>query len=419
MNYRLISAILKGTWLVDPRFALSHLHIVASMLDRQLEMGGGEDQPKQPVLEVLSSPGRKKVNTWNEAEPGSLAIIPVMGLMEKYDANDCGMVTYGMNTIARWIKEANQSPNIDGILLSMDTPGGTADGTQYLSSIVKNSEKPVVTFVDGLMASAGVWIGSGSRHVIAQNTTAEIGSIGVMLSFMDPTGFYETKGFKIHYITADQSMDKNLEFLEALKGNYELIRQDGLNPLASMFIESVKQNRQGKIPDGAPVFSGKVFFAEDALKYGLIDEIGSFEMAVKKLRELADTHKHTSKTQIKTRSEMKNLPTLMALLGLSSIEQTDEGVFLSTEQLGTIEARLTQINQVESERDQAKTELTTAQNTIAERDQTIQTLTKKPAAETAKIEASGDNNDTKDDMVEFCSTHSTAESIAKLKEAGY
>jgi protease-4 len=418
MKDRLISAILRSAWAIDPRFALSHMFLIENMLGRKLEIADNAEKVKEPVLSVLSASVRKKVNSWKDAEPGSIAIVPILGPLEKNDVEDCDMMSYGMNTIAQWIKDAEENPNIDGILLNIDTPGGTADGTQNLADVIKKTSKPVVAFVDGLMASAGLWIGSAAKYIIAQNNTTEIGSIGVMLSFMDTSGFYEAKGIKIHYITADQSADKNLDYLEALKGNYELVRKSGLNPLAEEFIANVKANREGKIPDKAPVFSGKVFFAPDALKHGLIDEIAPFENAVEHLRNMVAEHKNQTQSKPK-KTDMKKFATLMALLGLQAIEETDEGVYLNAEQLDIIEARLQEAIQAEADRDTANTALQTAQNAITERDSTIETLKKKPGAETSKVIQSNDKHDEKNELVDFCATHSTADAMAKLKEEGF
>ena len=83
MNYRLLSSLLHSTWLIDPRFALSHLYVVENMLSRKMEIVGDKPEEPKPVLEVMAASGRKKVNSWKDAEPGSIAIVPVMGTAGK------------------------------------------------------------------------------------------------------------------------------------------------------------------------------------------------------------------------------------------------------------------------------------------------------------------------------------------------
>jgi ClpP class serine protease len=87
-------------------------------------------------------------------------------------------------------------------------PGGTVDGTEALANSVKSVEKPVVTFVDGLMASAAFWVGSQADEIIASTDTDEIGSVGVLLSFADLQPYWESLGIKFHKLVASTSPDK-------------------------------------------------------------------------------------------------------------------------------------------------------------------------------------------------------------------
>jgi protease-4 len=247
-----------------------------------------------------------------------------------------------MDTLGSRVLDADQHPNISGIILYIDSPGGTVDGTQALADKVKSCKTPVVSFIDGLMASAALWVGTSASQVIAQNSTTEIGSIGVMVQFADMQPRWEKEGVKFHRINADQSQDKNKTFTDALNGDYSGIKTDQLNPLAEKFIAAVKANRPN-LPDS--VFTGKVFFADEALTLGLIDQIGSMEIAIAAVTVLAseitpipdppqsvNAHKPITKTM--------NLPLLIALLQVSSIETTEEGVFLNAQQLEAIEAAL-------------------------------------------------------------------------------
>ena len=269
MNYRLTSAILKSVWAIEPRAAIAHGAMLSILLNEN-----------QPVLEVEDQPQPFAVSTiggvWNEydeAPRGSVAVIPVIGELMKY-SQFCGPV--GMKTIGNRIKEADNHENIDAIVLMIDSPGGTVDGTEALANIVKETSKPIVSYIDGMMCSAALWIGTSADKVIASTPNDEIGSIGVMISFADVQPYWEKQGVKFHRIRAEQSKDKNEVFYQALEGKYDLIKKDMLNPLADAFIEAVKSNRPESTSDQ---HTGKVFFAKDVIG-SLIDEIGSLDHAV-------------------------------------------------------------------------------------------------------------------------------------------
>jgi protease-4 len=347
MKFRILSALLRSAWAIDHRFAMAHGGIVAGLFngldfESSSETEYAEEKNSLPYAISASIPNRK-YSTFDDAPQGSIAIIPIRGPLMKDDEQDCGVLSAGMDTLGSRILDADQHPNISGIILYIDSPGGTVDGTQALADKVKSCKTPVVTFVDGLMASAALWIGTSASLVIAQNSTTEIGSIGVMVQFADMQPRWEKKGVKFHRINADQSQDKNKTFTDALNGDYSGIKTDQLNPLAEKFITAVKANRPN-LPDS--VFTGKMYFAEEAFSLGLIDSIGTFDSAIDVVTALsAAQHLNNSTSQPnsnhnKPKTTTMNLPLLIALLQVSAIETTDEGAFLNTQQLEAIEARL-------------------------------------------------------------------------------
>lgn len=342
MKYRILSALLRKSWAIDERYAISHGEIVADMLNRTAfedePYEAEEDKNSIPFAVHASAPGRRYSN-FNDAPKDSIAVIPVRGPLMKDDEDDCGTLNAGMKTLGSRVKEADEHPNIKGTILYVDSPGGTVDGTQAFADMIKNTAKPVVSFVDGLMASAAFWVGSATNKIIAQNTTAEIGSIGVMVAFADMQPMWEQRGVKFHRINASQSSDKNKTYTDALKGDYKGIKELELDPLADMFIETVKANRPGV---DKSAFTGRVYFAEEALRLGLIDDIGPIEKAIEAVNELApDSNSPSASISTVTKTiETMNVPKLIALLNVAAIESTDDGVFLNAEQITAIEAAI-------------------------------------------------------------------------------
>lgn len=397
MRIGIIGKVLRHTWAIDERYALASGGIIAGLL-----AGNEIDDTQKAVEQENAKPyaisfdaatgNRRRVSVYDDASAGSIAVIPVRGPLMKDDEENCGEVNSGMATLASRVREADSHPNIASTILYIDSPGGTVDGTQSFADAVKGTSKPVIAYVDGLMASAALWIGSAADQIIAENTTTEIGSIGVMMSFADVQPMWEKQGVKFHRIVSDLSQDKNKEFYDALEGNYDTIKKESLNPLAKIFIDAVKSNRAGKITSDE-IFTGKVYLAPDALKLGLIDEIGSFDVAVDRARQLtAQAEKPgLSSSQIsKPLNEMKSFAAICALLAISQLEATDDGVFLNEEQLEAIENRLTALEAIEQSvqastdrATQAETDLQTANTTISNLEAELADARKKPGAESA------------------------------------
>lgn len=266
--------LMKGAWFVHEPAIKSQIPLVNDFINNNLELAETYEESESSLpytvkLKSNSSPEYSK----------NISVIPIEGSLMKRDY--CGAP--GMQTIAGRIKLADENPNVDGIILLIDSPGGTVDGTQELGDVVSNVSKPIISFADGLMASAAYWVGSSANMVIAKDSTTEVGSIGVVMSFMDYDDYYSEKGIKTHTIFADQSSEKWKEIEDATKGDYSTLKEWTLNPLADEFQQTVKNNRPN-VKDKA--LQGRVFLAKDAKKLGLIDKIGSFEDAVKELNKL-------------------------------------------------------------------------------------------------------------------------------------
>src|SRR5690606_18222954 len=112
-----------------------------------------------------------------------------------FDLWDVAGMTYGYR-IQQALEAAAKDDGIKGVLLEVDTPGGTIFGSQAIyEGIVRYREKtgrPVIAHVEGLAASGGVWAMVGADEIYADFGTSigSIGVIGPMLTFYDrPTAF--------------------------------------------------------------------------------------------------------------------------------------------------------------------------------------------------------------------------------------
>lgn len=306
-GFSTISAILRGSWLIDSNYAESMLPFVQSILNKNsgISMGPASkdafEQYKNEEWQKFPQAGHieagvfvaSRWKSFNEAPDDSIAVINISGPILKA-GGECGEP--GALHFNSWIKMANASPRIKGILLQIDSPGGMVDGTQTVVDAIRNSKKPIVAFIDdGMMASAATWIGTAAKEVYASQKTDRIGSIGVFRTIYDYTGWFEKMGIKVHEIYAPQSTDKNKDYYDALKGNYDPAKKE-LEFIANQFIDSIKSFREGKLnlSKGDP-FTGKMFNADQAIEIGLIDGYMSIEEAVSRVYELAND---STKTEV-------------------------------------------------------------------------------------------------------------------------
>lgn len=283
----LYSAITRGKWFISFREVDAHRHFIDSLINRSLSVTErtllSERRPLTAFFD--SKTEMKSGNNFADAPQGSIAIIPLTGTMLKHGT----YCSYGTTEVAKMIEEAAESPKVDGVVLEIDSGGGSVDAIAPMAQAIQNAQskgKPVVACCD-LCASAAYYVACYCDEIIASNSiSSEFGSIGVMMSFEDYAKAYEKEGIIQHTIYSNLSTHKNAAFEAARKGDYSLIKTEELDPLAQNFQEAVKEHRKKLDLAVDGIIAGRMFFARDAQAKGLIDSVGSLNNAVKRTREI-------------------------------------------------------------------------------------------------------------------------------------
>ena len=359
----LLFAITNGIWLLDVQSAEQLGHNVASVLSGKDFWK--DDHKSHSEFMIVEPKGSYLNSSLSSAKPGSVAVITISGPIMKED--NCG--DPGTKSYEAMIQQAASNPNITGIVLMVDSPGGTVSGTQSLSNTIKSIDKPIVTLADDLMASAAYWIGSSTDFIFANTGTTRIGSIGTMLSFADMQPVWEKMGVNFHEIYATASTAKNQDFKDARQGNYKALIQNTLDPLNNEFMNAVKENRGSKL-NSDKTLNGQVYTATDALKYGLIDQIGNINDAVAKVHELASvssssTAKTTQPNNMKKITLLAAHAAIIALCG-AKIEAGQESVEVELN-----DDLLTKINETLAENEAIKASLITANEKVKEAEKAV------------------------------------------------
>ena len=215
-----------------------------------------------------------------------VAVIPISGVMGK-KMNMMTQISGGASTqlIERDINAALNDPSVNSILLHIDSPGGTVDGTQNLANIVKMAgrEKPVMAFADGVMASAAYWVGSAASEIVAASDTTQVGSIGVVTSHTDISKAEEAAGIKTTEISAGK-YKRIASRYSPLSDDGKAELQDQVDQLYTIFVDAVAENRgvdvETVLEDMA---DGRVFLAKQAQKRGMIDHIANLETTIQNM----------------------------------------------------------------------------------------------------------------------------------------
>ena len=275
-----LSQIMRGVWAIRPEDALAQKGIILNILTSKVKNDyttTSKLSDDYPIIRCSDS-GECEENRFDSAPKNSVAVISFYGTMVKYG----DLCTYGTAEIADVINEASDCDQICAIVLRIDSGGGAVNSIAPLTCAInyaQSKNKPVIALCD-VAASAAYWVAAACDHIMAENNiSSEFGSIGVMCSFVDVRPVLEKQGYKFHEIYSDMSQDKNAAFPAALRGEYDKIKEEDLNPLALSFRDHVIKHRPNLIESTPGILSGKMFWCNDALSNGLIDSIGNIDDA--------------------------------------------------------------------------------------------------------------------------------------------
>jgi protease IV len=207
----------------------------------------------------------------NARTSGYLLHIPIVGMMTRY-GQACAI---GSEDIVNMIADANNTPEIKGMILEGDGPGGQASGTRELYMAAKNSKKPVDGYIKGMAASAHYYVMAGCRTIYAESNTSQIGSLGALAILEQEKD--EKKSYEV--LRARGSEKKMLlNSVEPITDDIRTGIIDNLSMLRDLFIADVLATRPALT---AAAQTGEVFNAKQAKKEGLIDGIMDKETYLK------------------------------------------------------------------------------------------------------------------------------------------
>lgn len=198
-----------------------------------------------------------------------IAHIPIGGAIGlRLDGMAKGTGAVDVMDISAEIDQASADPNVRAILFDIDSPGGMVSGTPELADKIAALDKPAYVFSNGLVASAAYWLASAADGIFATKT-ANIGSIGVYIPWLDQTEAFKMEGLSVEIIKAGKLKGMGYPGT-SLTDDQRAHLQDRVNEIYDMFKTQVTSTRKGVSKD---TMQGQTFMAAQALERGLIDAI--------------------------------------------------------------------------------------------------------------------------------------------------
>lgn len=234
---------------------------------------------------MAAPPPPRAVTVMTESGRGgkSIARVVARGTMMKGQSSFGGTSTVQLR---RDIRNAASDPNVSGILLDIDSPGGTVAGTADLAAEVRAArrKKPVWAHIDDLGASAAYWVASQADQVFANDKTALVGSIGTLMTVYDFSGAAEKDGVKALVFATGPLKGagaKGAPVSEDQRAYFQKLVDDS----QASFDSAVRSGRGMTADQLASVRTGGVFTASEARDLKLIDGIRSIDRTLEALAQ--------------------------------------------------------------------------------------------------------------------------------------
>ena len=219
---------------------------------------------------------RKRPKPNYEVDEDGTATILIQGLILKSVPAFLGwfgIAATSTKQIERALEEALADGSVRAIDFLVDSPGGTVDGVQELADAIfeARGQKPMLTRIEDLCASAAYWIASQADVMLA-NRTAAVGSIGVYAVLDDWSGAYEKVGIKTHVIRSGKYKGTGVSGAPITDEELAPIQEE-IDDIANEFIDAVARGRGVPREAVADFATGQVWIGRKAVGLGLIDGV--------------------------------------------------------------------------------------------------------------------------------------------------
>ncbi len=270
--------IAKAEGLVDETFFKDEL---LSALGKRLKLGEG-DEINYITLGKYSKSFKSNTSKKTKNE---IAVIYASGEIRSGESEDG---TMGSETISAAIREARLDENVKAIVLRVNSPGGSAlaSDVMWREVVLAKKAKPVIVSMGNVAASGGYYIACAADKIIADEKTIT-GSIGVFGVIPNAQGLMNNKlGITFDRVKTNKHSDL-MSVFKPLTGDERDIIQLGVEKIYDDFITKVADGRGMTKEQVDSIGQGRVWMGLDAIKIGLVDEIGGLEKAIEVAKKIA------------------------------------------------------------------------------------------------------------------------------------
>ncbi|KGO87334.1 protease IV [Flavobacterium rivuli WB 3.3-2 = DSM 21788] len=201
----------------------------------------------------------------------------------------------GEGALRTALQAAVEDEDVKSIVLRVDSPGGSALTSDIIWRDIElaKKKKPIVVSMGNYAASGGYYISCNANRIFAEPTTIT-GSIGVFGVLPNLTKLSNNLGIHTEEVSTHGNAS-GYSMFTPLKDNTREIIQQGVEHIYTTFVSRVAKGRNMTPEAVDAIAQGRVWTGNDALKNGLVDEIGGLDDAIKYAAKLGKTTDYSTK----------------------------------------------------------------------------------------------------------------------------
>lgn len=242
------------------------------------------------LITPVQYPDKIEEVTVQSGSGSKIAIIPLDGMIANVRVGG-GVLGQSENKVALFeqqLAQAEADSSVKAVVLRINSPGGTVTGSDSVYELVRRfkttSQKPVVASCQELTASGGYYVALASDMIVAQPTSV-VGSIGVIFQTFNLSETLGMIGVKAEAIKSGELKDMGSPFKPMTDHEREVFNAL-IKEYFARFKGLVGEHRHLSGPRLDEVSDGRVFSGEQALRAGLVDQLGTLEDAIDVARKL-------------------------------------------------------------------------------------------------------------------------------------
>ena len=278
-----------GLFLDDAQTAVQHKFI--DSLVYSSDMKEIIEKRVDKDYKTLTINDMKLVAQNKEYSKNRIAIVYAVGEIDGSNKND------GIDSedISEDLLDIADNDKIKAVVLRINSPGGSAYGSEQVwkaVSVVK-SKKPIVVSMGDYAASGGYYIACNTDRIFAQPTTLT-GSIGIFGIFPNIGGLTDKLGIKFDNVKTNKYSDFGATY-RPMNTEERVILQRYINNGYELFTKRCAEGRNMNIDSLKAIAEGRIYSGTDAMRLGLVDEMGGLEEAIAFAAKKANISDYTLK----------------------------------------------------------------------------------------------------------------------------